>query len=180
MKAITTPLEGVLVLKPRVLADSRGFFLESYNENVMRDFGILGSFVQDNHSYSEKSVLRGLHYQMCHPQGKLVRVVVGEVLDVAVDLRRNSPTFGRWCAETLSGENFKMLWIPPGLAHGFHVLSPNAHVLYKATEFYHPECERTLAWNDPDLNIGWQLSGQPIISEKDARGKLFRDAEKFE
>jgi dTDP-4-dehydrorhamnose 3,5-epimerase len=180
MKAITTPLDGVLILEPRIFADSRGFFLESYNQNVMRDLGIQESFVQDNHSYSAKHVVRGLHYQMCHPQGKLIRVVVGEILDIAVDLRRSSPTFGKWRAEMLSERNFKMLWIPPGLAHGFHVLSTNAHVLYKATDYYHPECERTLLWNDAHLNIEWQLDGEPIVSSKDARGKMFQDADKFE
>jgi dTDP-4-dehydrorhamnose 3,5-epimerase len=180
MKATTTPLSGVLVLEPGVFGDARGFFLESYNENVMHELGIRHRFVQDNHSYSAKGVVRGLHYQTCHAQGKLVRVAVGEVLDVAVDLRRSSPTFGKWHGERLSGENFRMLWIPPGLAHGFHVLSTNAHVLYKATDFYHPECERTLAWNDPDLRIDWQLDGQPIVSAKDAQGLAFRDAEKFE
>jgi dTDP-4-dehydrorhamnose 3,5-epimerase len=166
-------------LEPRVLTDARGFFLESYNENVMHEFGIRERFVQDNHSYSAKNVVRGLHYQICHAQGKLVRVAVGEVLDVVVDLRRSSPTFGKWHGVRLSGENFKMLWIPPGFAHGFHVLSDGAQVLYKATDFYDPECERTLAWNDPDIAIDWQLEGEPIVSGKDAHGLSFRDAEKF-
>jgi dTDP-4-dehydrorhamnose 3,5-epimerase len=180
MKATPTPLSGVLVLEPRVFRDARGFFVESYNERVMNDLGIRDRFVQDNHSYSARHVVRGLHYQICHPQGKLVSVAVGEVLDVAVDLRRSSPTFGKWHGQRLSGENFKMLWIPPGFAHGFHVLSDNAHVLYKATDFYHPECERTLAWNDPALSIDWQLHGEPILSAKDAESLLFRDAQKFE
>jgi dTDP-4-dehydrorhamnose 3,5-epimerase len=180
MKATTTPLSGVLVLEPRVFRDARGFFLETYNENVMHDLGIRDRFVQDNHSYSAKGVVRGLHYQTDHAQGKLVRVAVGEVLDVAVDLRRSSPSFGKWHGVRLSAENFKMLWIPPGLAHGFHVLSEGAQVLYKATDFYHPECERTLAWNDPDLRIDWQLGAPPIVSAKDAQGLSFRDAKKFE
>jgi dTDP-4-dehydrorhamnose 3,5-epimerase len=180
MKVTTTSLPGVLILEPRVFGDARGFFLESYNTNTMAELGIREQFVQDNHSYSGKDVIRGLHYQMPHPQGKLVRVAVGEILDVIVDLRRSSPTFGKWHGVKLSGENFNMLWIPPGFAHGFHVLSDGAHVLYKATDFYHPEWERTLAWNDPELNIDWQLQGEPIISAKDAKGVLFQDAEKFE
>jgi len=181
LKVTATPLSGVLILEPRIFGDARGFFFESYNENVMHDAGIRERFVQDNHSCSAKNVVRGLHYQMRpHAQGKLVRVAVGEVFDVAVDLRRSSPTFGKWYGVRLSGENFKMLWIPPGFAHGFQALSNGAHVLYKATDFYHPECERTLAWNDPEVGIDWQREGEPVISTKDARGSLFRDAEKFE
>jgi dTDP-4-dehydrorhamnose 3,5-epimerase len=136
--------------------------------------------VQDNHSYSAKNVIRGLHYQVGRVQGKLVRVVIGEVLDVALDLRRSSSTFGQWHGEILSGENLKMLWIPPGFAHGFHVLSADAHVLYKATDFYDPQCERTILWNDPELRIDWQIENPPIISAKDAQASLFRDAEKLE
>jgi dTDP-4-dehydrorhamnose 3,5-epimerase len=181
MKVIATPLSGALILEPRVFQDARGFFLESYNENVMADLGIPARFVQDNHSYSAKDVVRGLHYQLPpHPQGKLVRVVSGEIFDVIVDLRRSSPTFGKWQSVTLSGENLQILWIPPGLAHGFRVLSDDAHVLYKATDFYHPECERTLAWNDPAIGIDWQLESKPVVSAKDEQGALFRDAEKFE
>jgi dTDP-4-dehydrorhamnose 3,5-epimerase len=180
LKVTPTPLPGVLILEPRVVEDERGFFLESYNEKVMADLGIRERFVQDNHSYSGKNVVRGLHYQICHPQGKLVRVVVGEVLDVAVDLRRSSATCGKWHGVKLSGKNFKVLWIPPGFAHGFHVLSDGAHVLYKATDFYHPECERTLAWNDPEVAIDWELDGQPTVSAKDRRGMSLQDAEKFE
>ncbi|HXY13029.1 MAG TPA: dTDP-4-dehydrorhamnose 3,5-epimerase [Terriglobales bacterium] len=180
MKATTTPLSGVLLLEPRVFKDGRGFFLESYNENIMRDLGITDRFVQDNHSYSTRSVIRGLHYQICHPQGKLVRVAVGEVLDVALDLRRSSLTFGRWHGEILSGENCRMLWIPPGFAHGFHALSSEAHVLYKATDFYYPECERTVLWSDADLNIDWRLDRPAIVSAKDAQGSLFRDADSFD
>ena len=142
--------------------------------------GILTNFVQDNHSYSVQNVLRGMHYQVGHPQGKLVRVVRGEIFDVAVDLRKSSPTFGKWDGVTLSGDNFRMLWIPAGFAHGFHVLSEDAHVLYKATDFYHPDCERTLAWNDAEVNINWRLNTTPVVSDKDARGLPFREAEKFE
>src|SRR5271170_262968 len=157
MKKIPTSLPDVFILEPRVFADERGFFLESYSERTFEELGILERFVQDNHSCSLRGVLRGLHYQIRQAQGKLVRVAVGEILDVAVDLRRSSPTFGRWEAVRLSGENKRMLWIPPGFAHGFRVLSESAHVLYKTTDFYTPEHERTLAWNDADLTINWEL-----------------------
>jgi dTDP-4-dehydrorhamnose 3,5-epimerase len=180
MKIVGKPLEGVLVLAPQVFGDSRGFFLESYNERVFVEAGIRERFVQDNHSLSTRSVVRGLHYQVRQVQGKLVRVIVGEILDVVVDLRRSSPTFGRWSSVLLSGENKHMLWIPPGFAHGFRVVSESAHVLYKATDYYCPEAERTLAWNDSDLKIDWQLSGKPIVSAKDQHGTPFRDAEKFD
>jgi len=170
----------MVILEPRVFRDGRGYFLESFNENAMAAAGIKERFVQDNHSYSARNVLRGLHYQVGHPQGKLVRVVTGEIFDVAVDLRKSSPGFGRWEGVTLSGDNFRMLWIPPGLAHGFRVSSDGAHVLYKATDFYHPECERTLAWDDAGVGIDWQLNSAPIVSDKDAKGAPFRDAEKFE
>ncbi len=179
MKKLSTPLEGVFVLEPKVFGDARGFFLESYNERALADAGIKDHFVQDNQSFSIRNVVRGLHYQMRQTQGKLVRVIVGEILDVVVDLRKSSRSFGRWSAVPLSDENQHMLWIPPGFAHGFRVVSENAHVLYKATDYYSPEAERTLAWNDPELNIDWQLAGDPIISSKDQRGTLFRDAEKF-
>jgi len=180
MKVIQTSLPGVLILEPRVFGDARGFFLESYNQREMAAAGILEQFVQDNHSLSERHVLRGLHYQIGNPQGKLVRVVEGEVLDVAVDLRRSSPAFGKWYGLSLSGENKRILWIPPGLAHGFLVLSERAHVLYKATDFYAASAERTIAWNDPDLNVAWQLEGEsPRLSSKDSRGQRFRDAETF-
>jgi dTDP-4-dehydrorhamnose 3,5-epimerase len=165
MKATLTSIPGLLLLDPKVFGDARGFFLESYNERVMADFGIRERFVQDNQSFSTRNVLRGLHYQLCHPQGKLVR---------------SSSTFGKWHGATLSGENKLMFWIPTGFAHGFRVVSEGAHVLYKSTDFYHPECERTLAWNDPDLNIDWRLKGEPIISAKDALGLRFREAEVFE
>jgi dTDP-4-dehydrorhamnose 3,5-epimerase len=179
MKANPTSLPGVLLFEPKVFGDARGFFLESYNEKVMAELGIPERFVQDNQSFSARNVLRGLHYQVCHPQGKLVRAVLGEVFDVAVDLRRSSPTFGKWHAAILSGENKLMLWIPPGFAHGFHVLSEGAHVLYKATDFYHPECERTLAWNDPEIKVDWQLEAEPTVSAKDALGLPFREVETF-
>ncbi|MGA7907252.1 MAG: dTDP-4-dehydrorhamnose 3,5-epimerase [Candidatus Sulfotelmatobacter sp.] len=179
VKKIPTSLNGVFVLEPRVFGDERGFFFESYNQRVMAELGISERFVQDNHSCSGRDVLRGLHYQVNHAQGKLVRVVEGEILDVAVDLRRSSASFGRWEAVRLSGENKRMLWIPAGLAHGFRVVSEKAHVLYKATDFYSPEDERTLAWNDPDLKIDWELGGEPIVSAKDQRGVAFRDAETF-
>jgi dTDP-4-dehydrorhamnose 3,5-epimerase len=180
IKRIPTSLPGVLLLEPRVFGDERGFFFESYNEQAFSSVGIDEKFVQDNHSCSGRNVLRGLHYQIQQPQGKLVRAADGEILDVAVDLRRSSSSFGRWEAVRLSGENKRMLWIPVGFAHGFRVISEKAHVLYKATDFYAPEYERTLAWNDPDLGISWELSGEPIISARDQRGVAFRDAEVFD
>jgi dTDP-4-dehydrorhamnose 3,5-epimerase len=179
MKVLKTPLDGALVLEPKVFADDRGFFLESYNEKVFREIGIPDKFVQDNHSFSKRGVLRGLHYQVERPQGKLVRVVSGEVFDVFVDLRRNSSTFGRWHGVRLSGENRLLAWIPAGFAHGFQVLSESANVIYKANEFYFPELERTVLWNDPDLNIAWQNTGEPLLSEKDKRGRRLKDAEIF-
>lgn len=180
LKKISTSLPGVFILEPRVFGDERGFFFESYNRQTLADAGITEDFVQDNHSCSSRNVLRGLHYQLKQPQGKLVRVAVGEVIDVAVDLRRSSSTFGHWEAVRLSGENKRMLWIPAGLAHGFRVLSEKAHVLYKATDYYAPEHERTLAWNDPTLKINWELEAEPIVSAKDQRGLSFRDAEGFD
>jgi dTDP-4-dehydrorhamnose 3,5-epimerase len=180
IKKIPTPLPGVVILEPRVFGDERGFFLESYNQKVFAELGIEDHFVQDNHSSSRRNVLRGLHYQIKQPQGKLVRAVEGEILDVAVDVRRSSPTFGAWEAVHLSGENKRMLWIPPGFAHGFRVISETAQVLYKATDYYAPEFERTLAWNDPDLKIDWKLDGDPIVSAKDLRGVFLREAETFE
>jgi len=180
MKVIETPLPGALILEPKVFGDARGFFLESYNEKVMAQIGIQDHFVQDNHSYSLHNVVRGLHYQICHPQGKLVRIVSGEIFDVAVDLRRSSPTFGQWHGVILAGETQRMFWIPRGFAHGFRVLSANAHVLYKTTDFYHPECERTLTWNDPAVGIDWQLDGPALLSAKDGQGVSFEAAETFE
>lgn len=180
LKKISTSLPGVFILEPRVFGDERGFFFESYNRRAMSDVGITEEFVQDNHSSSSRNVLRGLHYQVKHPQGKLVRVAEGEIIDVAVDLRRSSATFGGWEAVRLSGENKRMLWIPPGLAHGFRVVSERAQVLYKATDYYAPEHERTLAWNDPHLKIKWELDGDPIVSAKDQRGIAFKNAESYE
>lgn len=180
LKKISTSLPGVFMLEPRVFGDERGFFLESYNQRAMAGMGIVEPFVQDNHSCSSRNVLRGLHYQVKHPQGKLVRVAEGEIIDVAVDLRKSSPTFGSWEAVRLSGENKRMLWIPAGFAHGFRVISDKAHVLYKATDFYSPEHERTLAWNDAQLKVNWELDGEPVVSAKDQRGVAFRDAEVFD
>jgi dTDP-4-dehydrorhamnose 3,5-epimerase len=180
LKKITTSLPGVFILEPKVFGDERGFFFESYNEQRMAEAGIVERFVQDNHSRSARNVLRGLHYQVKQPQGKLVRVVEGEILDVAVDMRRSSATYGGWEAVRLSGENKRMLWIPAGFAHGFRVLSEQAQVLYKATDFYAPEQERTLGWNDPQLKVNWELDGEPIVSAKDRCGVAFRIAESFE
>jgi dTDP-4-dehydrorhamnose 3,5-epimerase len=180
MKVLETTLSGALVLEPKVFEDARGFFLESYNEKAFAGIGIGEKFVQDNHSYSVRGVLRGLHYQVQKPQGKLVRVVSGEVLDVLVDLRKSSNTFGRWHGVRLSGGNKRLAWIPVGFAHGFYVLSDSAHVLYKSTEFYFPELERTVLWNDRDLNISWENSEEPKLSEKDRQGVRFREAEVFE
>jgi dTDP-4-dehydrorhamnose 3,5-epimerase len=180
LKKIPTSLPGVFALEPRVFGDERGFFFESYNRQIMAEVGIAEDFVQDNHSCSSRNVLRGLHYQLKHPQGKLVRVVEGEILDVAVDMRRSSPTFGGWEGVRLSGENKRMLWIPAGFAHGFRVLSERAHVLYKATDFYAPAHERTIFWNDPALKIDWELDGEPTVSAKDQRGVAFQDAESFD
>lgn len=179
-KKISTSLPGVLIIEPRVFGDERGFFLESHNERAFAELGIEARFVQDNHSSSRRNVLRGLHYQIKQPQGKLVRTIEGEILDVAVDVRRSSPTFGGWEAVILSDANKRMLWIPAGFAHGFYVLSEKAQVLYKATDYYAPEYERTVMWNDPNLKIDWKLNGEPIVSAKDQRGALLRDAETFE
>ncbi len=179
VKIIDQPMPGLSLIEPSVFGDARGFFLESYNERAMAEIGIGARFVQDNHSFSVYNVLRGLHYQMQKPQGKLVRVVVGEILDVVVDLRRCSPAFGKSYQARLSGANKRMLWAPPGFAHGFRVLSENAHVLYKATEFYAPQLERSLLWNDPALGIDWQLAGEPLLSEKDRNGVPLRQAETY-
>jgi dTDP-4-dehydrorhamnose 3,5-epimerase len=169
-----------MIVEPAVFGDDRGFFLESFNEREMRRIGIDAHFVQDNHSRSQRNVLRGLHYQINQPQGKLVRVTSGRVFDVAVDLRRDSPAFGKWVGVELSAENKRMFWLPPGMAHGFVVLSDSADFLYKATNYYAPQFERTILWNDPDLGIEWPLTGQPILSAKDAAAKAFREAEVFE
>jgi dTDP-4-dehydrorhamnose 3,5-epimerase len=179
MKFQTTLIPDLLIIEPQIFGDDRGFFLESFNEVEISRIGITDRFVQDNHSRSTRNVLRGLHYQITHPQGKLVRVISGRVFDVAVDIRRNSSTFGKWVGVELSGENKRLLWLPPGLAHGFVVLSDSADFLYKATDFYAPKSERTILWNDPDLAIKWPVE-LPILSTKDAAGKAFRDAEVFE
>jgi dTDP-4-dehydrorhamnose 3,5-epimerase len=174
-----TAIPDVLVIEPKVFGDARGFFLESWNARSFAEAGLPAAFVQDNHSRSPRGVLRGLHYQIVQPQGKLVRVVAGEVFDVAVDLRRASPTFGRCVGERLSGDNKRMLWIPPGFGHGFLVLSDFADFLYKTTDYYAPEHERVIAWNDPDLAIAWPLEGAPTLSARDTAGTRFRDAEVF-
>jgi dTDP-4-dehydrorhamnose 3,5-epimerase len=180
VKAIPTAIPDVLVIEPAVFGDARGFFFESWNRRAFAELaGRDVEFVQDNHSASARGVLRGLHYQVRQPQGKLVRVVAGEVFDVAVDLRRASRTFGEWVAERLSAENHRMMWIPPGFAHGFLVLSERAEFLYKTTDYYAPEHERTLLWNDPALGIPWPLRGEPVLKPKDAAGARLADAETF-
>lgn len=181
MKRLDTFIEGLIVLEPQVFKDDRGFFFESYNEEIFRRLGINSRFVQDNHSGSRKGVIRGLHYQICHPQAKLVRVIAGEIFDVAVDIRRSSPTFGKWFGINLSAENKKQLYIPEGFAHGFLVLSDWAEVLYKTTDFYAPECDRVIIWNDPEIAIDWPLNGlEPILSPKDLKGVRLKDADLFE
>lgn len=181
MKIIPTNLPDVLVVQPQVFEDARGFFMETYNLRKLADLGITGDFVQDNHSRSQQGILRGLHYQIQHTQGKLVRVLQGEVYDVVVDLRRSSPTFGQHEAIHLSADNKLMLWVPPGFAHGFYTLSPWAEFFYKVTDYYAPQWERTLLWNDPQLGIHWPLvDGQePLLSAKDAVGLPLSQAELF-
>lgn len=180
MKIIPTEIPDVLIIEPKVFGDERGFFFESYNERAfLEQAGISESFVQDNHSRSAKNVLRGLHYQIQQPQGKLVRVVAGLVFDVAVDLRKSSKTFGQWVGVSLSAENKQQLWLPPGFAHGFVVLSDYADFLYKTTDFYAPQHERCILWNDPDIGIAWQIQ-EPILSAKDKAGKLLKDAQVYE
>jgi len=180
MKAIATAIKDLKVIEPKVFGDDRGFFFESYNKRQLAELiGREVEFVQDNHSRSVKNVLRGLHYQIQHPQGKLVRVVQGEVLDVAVDIRRSSPTFGQNVTVELSAENKRILWIPEGFAHGFVVLSDTAEFLYKTTDYWFPEYERSIRWDDPALAIDWKLLTAPTLSGKDAQGKLFKDAEHF-
>jgi len=179
MKVIETSLPGILLLEPKVFGDARGFFMESYNRRTMAEAGITEDFVQDNYSRSAKGVLRGLHYQIKQAQGKLVRVLAGEVYDVAVDMRRSSPHFGRWTGMRLSAENKLMAWIPPGFAHGFYVMSEYAEFLYKTTEYFAPEHDRCLLWNDPTLAIDWPLDGEPILSDKDKNGRLFGEAEAY-
>jgi dTDP-4-dehydrorhamnose 3,5-epimerase len=180
MKIIPMKVSNVLIIEPRVFEDDRGFFYESYNEKAFAEkLGVDIHFVQDNHSRSTQNVLRGLHYQIQQPQGKLVRVVVGEVFDVAVDLRKGSPTFGQWVGTLLSAENKRQLWVPPGFAHGFCVMSSIAEVLYKTTDYYAPQHERCVVWNDPDLAIAWPLRGEPVVSAKDQVGQPLKTAEVF-
>lgn len=180
MKATPLAIADVVLLEPKVFGDDRGFFFESFNQKAFTEaIGQEVQFVQDNHSRSINHVLRGLHYQVQQPQGKLVRVVVGEVFDVAVDLRRCAPTFGQWVSATLSAENKKQLWVPAGFAHGFVVLSDVAEFLYKTTDYYAPQHERCILWNDADLAIDWPFDGQPSLSTKDAQGVSFKRAEVF-
>jgi dTDP-4-dehydrorhamnose 3,5-epimerase len=178
---IPTSLPGVLIVEPKVFGDARGFFLESWNEQTFAKAGITAKFVQDNHSVSAQGTLRGLHYQVQHTQGKLVRVTAGEVFDVVVDLRRSSPTFGKWFGVTLSADNKRMLWVPEGFAHGFYVVSPRAEFLYKCTDVYNPASERTLAWDDPATGVAWPLvpGVETLLSAKDKQGKSLADAETF-
>jgi dTDP-4-dehydrorhamnose 3,5-epimerase len=175
-----TVIPGVLIVEPRVFADKRGLFKETYQKERYRDAGIPAEFVQDNLSRSCEGTLRGLHFQILHPQGKLLQVFRGEVFDVAVDLRRDSPTFGKWVGVTLSEENHRQLYVPPGIAHGFYVLSKVADVFYKCTDYYHPEHERTLLWSDPKVGVEWPLQGAPILSEKDRAGLPLPKIECFE
>ena len=181
MKFVATSLPGVIRIVPLVHQDGRGFFMETWQADLFRDAGIENDFVQDNFSHSSKGTLRGLHYQIGRPQGKLVRVVSGEVFDVAVDLRRSSPSFGLWVGELLSAENKHQLWVPPGFGHGFLVLSDIAEFEYKCTDFYAPECERSIRWDDPDIAIEWPLSSGeiPVLSSKDAAAQCLRDAETY-
>jgi len=180
MKITATNIPEVLIIEPAVFGDDRGFFYESFNQKLWNEAtGLNTVFVQDNHSRSVKNVLRGLHYQIRHPQGKLVRATVGEVFDVTVDLRRKSPTFGQWVGVTLSAENKRQIWVPEGFAHGFLVLSEVAEFLYKTTDYWYPEYERCIVWNDPQLAIEWPLEGEPKLAKKDAEGMMFRNAEVY-
>jgi len=179
MKVIKTAINDVLIFEPTVFGDERGFFMETFRESEFRGLGLNVQFVQDNHSLSSKGVLRGLHYQIRQAQGKLVRVIAGEVYDVAVDLRKNSATFGQHVGVHLSAENKHIFWVPPGFAHGFVVLSEKAEFIYKCTEYYAPEHELSLLWNDPQLNINWPLAGEPELSNKDQKGVLMADAEVY-
>jgi dTDP-4-dehydrorhamnose 3,5-epimerase len=182
MEFIPTSIPEVILIQPNVFGDERGFFMETYQSQQFSAAGISTNFVQDNHSGSSKGILRGLHYQICQPQGKLIRVVVGEVFDVAVDIRRSSPTFGKFICALISAENKTQLWVPPGFAHGFYVVSEWAEVIYKATDTYAPEWERSILWNDPEIGIPWplDLNGQePRLSAKDCQGLPLREAEVF-
>jgi len=181
VKVFPTEIPDVLMFEPKVHQDERGFFLECYNRRTFNEAaGMKVEFVQDNESFSVRNVLRGLHYQIRQPQGKLIQVMAGEVFDVAVDLRRSSSTFGKWVGVTISGGTHRMLWIPPGFAHGFLVLSEHAIMLYKTTDYYAPEHERTIVWSDPSLNIRWPLEAKPIVSDKDRRGAALGSAELFD
>jgi len=181
MQVIKTKISDVLIIEPKVFGDDRGFFFESFNKKAYEELtGVTVDFVQDNHSKSSKGVLRGLHYQIKQPQGKLVRVTAGVVLDVAVDIRKSSTSFGQWVGVTLSAENKRQLWVPAGFAHGFVVLSESAEFLYKTTDYYAPEFERCIRWDDTELSIDWQFSGQPLVSDKDAKGLSFKEADLFE
>ena len=180
MKVARTAIAEVLLLEPRLFGDERGFFVEPYNKRAFREAtGLEVDFVQDNHSRSKRGVLRGLHYQIRQPQGKLIRVLAGRIFDVAVDLRRHSPSFGQWVGLELDAQSVRMLWIPPGFAHGFAVLSETADVLYKASDYYAPAHERTLRWDDPQLAIAWPLAGAPTLSDKDRRGAALAEAETY-
>ena len=179
MKATPTALPEVLLIEPRVFGDARGFFFESYNRRALAAAGVPDEFVQDNHSRSKRGVLRGLHYQVQHAQGKLVRVTEGAVFDVVVDMRRSSPNFARWVGVSLSAENRHMLWIPPGFAHGFLVMSEAAEFLYKTTDYWYPEFERTLLWNDPSVGVDWPLTESPTLAAKDAAGTPLAQADAY-
>jgi dTDP-4-dehydrorhamnose 3,5-epimerase len=181
MTITPTGIADVLLIEPQVFGDERGFFMETYRASQLAEAGVHAPFVQDNHSGSRQGILRGLHYQIRRPQGKLVRAVVGEIYDVAVDLRRGSWTFGRWVGVRLSAKNRRQMWIPPGFAHGFYVVSEWAEVIYKTTDYYAPEWERTIRWDDSELKIEWPLAGgePPLLSARDAAGRLFREAEVF-
>lgn len=181
MNYIKTPIPDIVLIEPQVYGDERGFFMETWQQKSFEEQVAPATFVQDNHSKSTKGILRGLHYQIKQPQGKLVRVVQGSVFDVAVDMRKSSPTFGQWVGYELSAENHRMLWVPPGFAHGFYVMSETAEFVYKCTDYYAPEFERSLLWNDPTVAIDWPTNGQtPQLSEKDAKGDLFGDADTFD
>lgn len=182
MKFLSTEIKEVIIIEPNVFQDDRGFFMETFRANLLADNGINYQFLQDNHSGSKKNILRGLHYQIRHPQGKLVRAIRGEIFDVAVDLRRSSVTFGQWVGVTLSEVNKKMLWIPSGFAHGYYVLSDWAEIVYKATDYYDPESDRSIVWNDPDIAINWPIPSytEPLLSEKDRLGKRLKEAELFD
>jgi dTDP-4-dehydrorhamnose 3,5-epimerase len=179
MKLVNSTLPEVLIVEPKVFGDDRGYFYESYNERELEKLGLRAHFVQDNHSRSARNVLRGLHCQIQQPQGKLVRVTVGEIYDVAVDIRRSAPTFGKWTAAVLSASNRKMCWVPPGFAHGFLVMSDFAEVQYKTTDYWAPQHERCIIWNDRDIGITWPIKGEPVLSQKDRVGLSLKEAEVF-